>query len=140
MTSGINYRKGKEKILPSWEGFLFKSSSWYSGMQKSITSLIYNIWEKWYSLQYPGEEQGIIKNYTKLMAKNTRVNKLTMQTNIWSIFLIYFMLLPFCLTAFIVENSIEYRRTFLNLKRMVFRFKMHFSVKNFNHLYPETDT
>jgi len=137
MTGGINYRKGKETIIPVWDGFLFPKISWYSGMQTLMTSGIYNIWEKWYTLQYPKEEHDIIKNYTKLMAKTTRVSKLTMQTNIWSIFLVYFILLPLCFLAFIAECAIKYRRTCSNLKKIAFRIKMYLSFKNFNRWFTQ---
>jgi len=136
MTSRIVYRKGKETLLPFWDGFLFKESSWYSGMQTLMASGIYNIWEKWYNLQYPTEEHQIIKNYTKLMAKNSRVTKLTMQTNIWSVFLIYFTLIHFCFIAFIAEFPIKYWSKCL--KGMIaFRIRIHLTVEYSHHFFTE---
>jgi len=131
MTSGKQYRKGKERLLPCWEGFTYgiRNKSWYLGMQKLMTSGIYNIWEKWYALQYPNEEQEIMKNYSKGIGKMERVKRLAMKSNIWSIFLIYFMLITFSCTILTAEASIKYKTTYAKI--ILFYFKMRLKLIDF---------
>jgi len=61
------YRKGKERVMPSWDGYrIYESdfqlaSKFYRCFSLLMASGIYRIWERWYDLTLPTNETIMIQ-------------------------------------------------------------------------------
>jgi len=109
----VNYQKGKRPLLYSWTGVEIErlnwiSNSFYSILLDLMAYGVYQVWDKWNHIV-------IILEKERQLEFSTRRNPepLSMNSNLWTAFSIYFVFIAFGGSCFLLES----RHTLLkNLK------------------------
>jgi hypothetical protein len=104
------YIKGKERLMEDLEVYTIRrgnifSSALYLSMQTLMSSGIYAKWHEWYHIQFPTEEQRIIRMALREEVNNQLPKRLGIVTNVSTAFLMYLTCILVALVVLIQEKS-----------------------------------